>query len=42
MIKDLRTKNEIGDVGRVLDGDIDKFIKANLILRKKNKKSKTS
>ena len=41
MIKDLRTKNEISDVERVLDGDIDEFIKANLILRKQNKKSKT-
>ncbi len=38
MIKDLRTKNEISDVERVLDGDIDEFIKANLILRKQNKK----
>jgi len=38
MIKDLRTKVEIGDVDRVLDGDIDEFIKANLILRKKQKR----
>jgi peptide chain release factor 2 len=38
MIKDLRTKNEISDVERVLDGDIDEFIKANLVLRKQNKK----
>jgi len=34
MIKDLRTNVEIGDVDRVLDGDIDEFIKANLLLRK--------
>ncbi len=34
LIKDLRTKVEIGDVDRVLDGDIDEFIKSNLISRK--------
>ncbi len=34
MIKDLRTNVEIGDVERVLDGDIDEFIKSNLLLRK--------
>jgi len=33
MIKDLRTNVESGDVERVLDGDIDKFIKALLLLR---------
>ncbi len=37
MIKDLRTKVEIGDVERVLDGDIEDFIKSNLLLRKQNK-----
>ena len=37
MIKDLRTKVEIGDVDRVLDGDIEEFIKSNLILRKEKK-----
>ncbi len=37
MIKDLRTKAEIGDVERVLDGDIEEFIKSNLLLRKENK-----
>ncbi len=37
MIKDLRTKVEIFDVERVLDGDIDEFIKSNLILRKEKK-----
>jgi peptide chain release factor 2 len=34
LIKDLRTNVEIGDVDRVLDGDIDEFIKSNLISRK--------
>jgi len=34
MIKDLRTNVEIGNVDRVLDGDIDEFIKSNLIARK--------
>jgi len=38
MIKDLRTKNEISDVDRVLDGDIDEFIKASLVQRKQSKK----
>ncbi|TET69809.1 MAG: peptide chain release factor 2 [Candidatus Aminicenantes bacterium] len=36
MIKDLRTNVESGDVERVLDGDIDKFIKALLLLRIKS------
>ncbi|HEX5108908.1 MAG TPA: peptide chain release factor 2 [Vicinamibacterales bacterium] len=31
MIKDLRTRVEVGDVGRVLDGDLDPFIKAYLM-----------
>ncbi len=30
MIKDHRTKEQVGDVARVLDGDIDQFIKAYL------------
>ncbi len=34
MIKDLRTNVEIGDVDRILDGDIDEFIKSSLISRK--------
>jgi len=38
MIKDLRTRVEIGDVERVLDGDIDEFIKSSLV-QKKGKKS---
>jgi peptide chain release factor 2 len=35
MIKDLRSKVETGDTDRVLDGDLDDFIKASLLLRKK-------
>ena len=35
MIKDTRTRLETGDVDRVLDGDLDDFIKASLVLRKK-------
>jgi peptide chain release factor 2 len=38
MIKDLRTNVEIGDVDRVLDGDIDEFIKSSLLLRKTESK----
>ncbi len=34
MIKDLRTNVEIGNVDKVLDGDIDEFIKAGLLKRK--------
>ena len=34
MIKDHRTKVEKGDVDRVLDGDLDEFIKAYLLTRK--------
>jgi peptide chain release factor 2 len=34
MVKDLRTKTETGNVERVLDGDIDEFIKASLLLRR--------
>jgi len=34
MIKDLRTQVEIGDVDKVLDGDLDEFIKASLVQRK--------
>ncbi len=37
MIKDLRTGVEVGDVDRILDGDLDEFIKASLIQHKQNK-----
>ena len=33
MVKDLRTRVEIGDVDRVLDGDLDRFMKAYLQYR---------
>jgi peptide chain release factor 2 len=33
MIKDHRTKEQVGDVNRVLDGDIDHFIKSYLLHR---------
>ena len=35
MVKDLRTRHEVGDVDRVLDGDLDDLIKATLIARAK-------
>lgn len=38
MIKDLRTNVETGNVDKVLDGDLDEFIKACLLLRKGHKK----
>jgi peptide chain release factor 2 len=34
LIKDVRTKVEVGDVDRVLDGDIDMFIRAYLMQRR--------
>jgi peptide chain release factor 2 len=34
MAKDHRTKMEVGDVDRVLDGDIDQFIRAYLLMRR--------
>jgi peptide chain release factor 2 len=33
LVKDHRTKEQVGDVNRVLDGDIDQFIKAYLMKR---------
>ena len=34
LVKDVRTKLEVGDADRVLDGDIDPFIKAYLVSRR--------
>ncbi len=34
MVKDMRTRVETGDTDRVLDGDLDEFIKAALVHRK--------
>jgi peptide chain release factor 2 len=39
MIKDHRTKMEVGDVDRVLDGDLDPFIRAYLRMRRGQKPS---
>jgi peptide chain release factor 2 len=38
LIKDHRTKFEVGDVDRVLDGDIDPFIRSYLMAKKKGGK----
>jgi len=35
MVKDHRTKFEVGDVDRVMDGDLDGFIKSALVARAK-------
>jgi len=37
MIKDHRTKEEVGDVTRVLDGDLDRFIKSYLMAKASGK-----
>jgi peptide chain release factor 2 len=42
MIKDHRTKFQVGDVNRVLDGDLDEFIKAYLMKRALGKLSDAS
>jgi peptide chain release factor 2 len=34
LVKDLRTRYEVGDVDRVLDGDIDEFVRAYLLMRR--------
>jgi len=40
MIKDHRTKTEVGDVDRVLDGDLQPFIRAYLMARRGEKQEK--
>jgi peptide chain release factor 2 len=35
MVKDLRTRYEVGDVDRILDGDLDDIIKATLVAKAK-------
>jgi peptide chain release factor 2 len=39
MIKDHRTKEEVGDVDRVLDGDLQPFIRAYLVMRRGEKQN---
>ena len=34
MIKDLRTRVEVGDTDRVLDGDLEPFVRAYLLSRR--------
>ena len=38
MIKDLRTRTEIGDVDRVLDGDLNELMRAYLLVRRKEQR----
>jgi peptide chain release factor 2 len=42
MIKDHRTKTEVGDVDRVLDGDLQPFIRAYLLARRGKNSDSTS
>jgi len=42
LIKDHRTKLEVGDVDRVLDGDIDPFIRSFLLSRRESVKAPTA
>jgi peptide chain release factor 2 len=39
MVKDHRTKEEVGDVDRVLDGDLQPFVRAYLLMRRGEKSS---
>ena len=40
MVKDLRTRLEMGDVDRVLDGDLQSFIRAYLMMRRSEQQAK--
>ena len=40
MVKDHRTKHEVGDVDRVLDGDLDGFIKSALVFKARGELTK--
>jgi peptide chain release factor 2 len=37
MVKDHRTKEEVGDVDRVVDGDLQPFIRSYLMMRRAEK-----
>src|SRR6202000_2803028 len=39
MVKDLRTRTEIGDVDRVLDGDLNELVRAYLLARRKEQQA---
>jgi peptide chain release factor 2 len=39
MVKDLRTRMEMGDVDRVLDGDLQPFIRAYLTMRRQEQQA---
>jgi len=39
MVQDLRTREEIGDVDRVLDGDLNQLIRAYLLARRNGQRS---
>jgi len=39
MVKDLRTRTEMGDVDRVLDGDLQPFIRAYLMMRRQEQQA---
>jgi peptide chain release factor 2 len=41
LIKDHRTKMEVGDVDRVIDGDLQPFIRAYLMMRRGEKQTES-
>jgi peptide chain release factor 2 len=42
MVKDHRTGHEVGDADRVLDGDLDGFVRAALFLRRESAAPRSS